>query len=38
VIEMPAVVVGAVRGGQIARIDEYFETAALGRLRAPVKQ
>lgn len=35
VIEMPVVVVGQVANGRISRIDEYFETAALARLRAP---
>lgn len=38
VIEMPAVVVGKVKDGQITRIDEYFETSALGRLRAPLQK
>lgn len=38
VIEMPAVVVGRVANGLITRIDEYFEGAALARLRAPMVQ
>ncbi|AEG50878.1 cytosolic protein [Sphingobium chlorophenolicum L-1] len=36
VIEMPVVVVGKVADGQIKRIDEYFETGGLARLRAPL--
>ncbi len=38
VIEMPAVVVARVANGLITRIDEYFEGAALARLRAPMLQ
>jgi len=33
VVVMPAVVVGKVANGRITRLDEYFEGAALARLR-----